>query len=95
VAYTADMKVELSEQAEELVNQQIADGRYESPGEVVEDALRRLADEAEYWAEVERMVRAGLRSLDEGRSVELSPDLAGRVINEGRAKREAERSRSA
>lgn len=89
------MKVELSEQAEALVREQLAGGQYASPDEVVEDALMRLADDAEYWAEVGRMGRAGQESIEEGRFVELTPGLAEQIKREGRAKYEARHSASA
>lgn len=93
--YTVRMRIELSDQAEELVKQQLVGGQYGSADEVIEEALRRLGDDAEYWAEVGRMVEDGRQSLAAGRFTKLTPDLADRIKSEARARRDSTQSQSA
>jgi antitoxin ParD1/3/4 len=64
------MEVALSPELEELIAEQVASGRYPSPGEVVRDALRLLQEQIALQKlgieALRREVRAGLEALEQG-----------------------------
>jgi antitoxin ParD1/3/4 len=88
------MEVALSPDLEELIAEQVASGRYPSPGEVVRDALRLLQEQIvlrEHGAEtLRRDVRAGLEALERGDCDEYDAgdirSLAADIKARGRAK---------
>ena len=61
------MNVVLTPEAEELVNEKLRTGEYQTPAEVIEDALQLLkrSDDQDYREAVEGIQR-GLREAEQG-----------------------------
>lgn len=72
------MKIELSAQAEQFIQQQVDSGRYASPEEAVEAAIRLWRDRTE---ELRREIHVGIDELDRG---ERSPLDMEEIKREGR-----------
>jgi len=64
------MNVRLTPQQEQLIKQQVAQGRYLSESEVIREGLRLLADELEWRAEARRKVAVGLEQMRAGQIVD-------------------------
>lgn len=86
------MDVALSRRAEELLAEQMASGRYESPEEVIEDALLALLREEQVnwddidWDEVARQVAASDEAVARGRTVPGDAAFYERLRERVRAK---------
>lgn len=84
------MQVELSPEAEELINALLGDA-YESPSELIDEALRRM-----FYADLDRRafreaVEVGIRQLDAGQGIPFTHELIEDIKRRGRARLEAER----
>jgi len=64
------MNVRLTPQQEQLIKQQVAQGRYLSESEVIREGLRLLADELEWRAEARRKVAVGLEQMRAGQVID-------------------------
>jgi antitoxin ParD1/3/4 len=68
------MHVHLTQELEQLVQNQVSSGRYGSASEVVRDALRLLADRDELLElrkqELQKKIAQGLDSLQRGESID-------------------------
>ena len=84
------MNVSLTPELEELVQEKVRSGRYNSASEVVREALRLLEEQDELRAvrleEVRKKIAQGLASLDRGEGID-GEDAKERL----RAKSEARR----
>ena len=73
------MNVSLTQELEDFVDQKVQSGWYRSSSEVVREALRTLRaqdhQQAEKLKALRREIRAGIRSLDQGKGVEGSSAL--------------------
>ena len=54
------MNVRLTPQQQELIKQQVAEGRYLSDAEVIREGLRLLQEEVEWRAQIRRKVAEGV-----------------------------------
>lgn len=84
------MQVELSKEAEELVNALLGDA-YETPSELIDEALRRM-----FYTELDRRafreaVEVGIRQLDAGLGIPLTRELIEDIKRRGRARLAAQR----
>ena len=88
------MNVSLTPELEELVNQKVATGMYNSASEVVREALRLLREQDEMkqrrLAELRQQIAIGLEQLRQGRSKPLDENLMEEIKKRGqkRLKRE-------
>ncbi|MBI3855626.1 MAG: type II toxin-antitoxin system ParD family antitoxin [Planctomycetes bacterium] len=82
------MNVSLTPELEALVERRVRSGRYQSASEVVREALRLLEDVEELRGarlkQLRRDIAAGLKDLDQGRSVPLDRNLAESIKAKGR-----------
>lgn len=62
------MTISLSREAEQIIGEKLAGGRYHSTDEVIMEGLR-LLDEREYKQEIQRKIAAGLKSIEEGKVI--------------------------
>ena len=85
------MNIVLSPELENLVNEQVKSGLYDSPSEVVRDGLLLLKEKAQLRhlrrEELRREVQKGIDAMREGRykSYSSAEELAEDVIKEARA----------
>ena len=85
------MNIVLSPELENLVNEQVKSGLYDSPSEVVRDGLLLLKEKAQLRhlrrEELRREVQKGIDAMREGRykSYSSAEELAEDVIGEARA----------
>lgn len=84
------MNVSLTPKLRALVEERVRSGRYQSASEVVREALRLLESFDEVRAAklqaLRREIAAGLRGLDEGRSVAFDRDTLKAIKAKGRKK---------
>ena len=61
------MNIALTPKAESVVNEKLSSGEYQTPAEVVEDALRllKISDDQDYREAVEG-IRRGLQEAEQG-----------------------------
>ena len=82
------MKIVLPPELEALVKRRLDSGLYDSPAEVVRDALQLLDDfdrfETLQLEELKREVAIGLEQLDRGETVTFDEALAERIKARGR-----------
>ena len=75
------MNVNLTTELEQLVQQKVKSGRYNSASEVVRDALRLLADRDELMElrkqELRKKIAMGLDSLQRGEGIDGEEFFAG------------------
>jgi antitoxin ParD1/3/4 len=75
------MNVSLTLELERLVHRKVDTGRYTSAGEVIREALRRMAERDEMQAlhkdEIRRQIAVGMASLRSGNSTDGEIFLAG------------------
>lgn len=80
----------LTPELEQLVNERVRSGLYQTASEVVREALRLLKQRDEDRAALRADVRSGLAQLDLGQgrafTAESADGLAARVKKRGRAK---------
>ena len=85
------MNIVLSPELENLVNEQVKSGLYDSPSEVVRDGLLLLKEKAQLRhlrrEELRREVQKGIDAMREGRykTYNSAEELAEDVIGEARA----------
>ena len=68
------MEITLTPEAEALVRQKVADGRFASADEVVEAAVK-LLDERDRLEYLRALLRETEQQVQEGKTVEWSPEL--------------------
>ncbi len=89
------MEVTLSPELEELIAEQVENGHYPSPGEVVRDALRLLQDKLKLperkLESLRRDIQVGLQALDQGEYDEYDDptQLAAEIRARGRQRLES------
>jgi antitoxin ParD1/3/4 len=87
------MEISLTPEIEELINEQIESGGYQSACEVIHAGLRLLKEQDELFLlgleEVRREVRIGLEQLDRGEAIP-----GDHVLEELRQRSEARRRQS-
>lgn len=92
------MNIVLSPELENLVNEQVKSGLYDSPSEVVRDGLLLLKEKAQLKQlrreELRREVQKGIDAMREGRfkSYSSAEELAEDVIREARIEFEARKN---
>jgi antitoxin ParD1/3/4 len=85
------MNITLTPELENLINEKIKSGLYDSPGEVVRESLQLLKeqDELKRWRreELRREVMKGVEQMRNGqyRTYNSAEELAEEVIKEARA----------
>jgi len=83
------MNVSLTPELEQMVNERVRSGLYQTASEVVREALRLLKQRDEDRAALRADVRSGLAQLDLGQGRAFTPEsvdgLAARVKKRGRA----------
>jgi len=84
------MNVSLTPELEQLINDRVRSGLYQTASEVVREALRLLKQRDEDHAALRSDVRAGLLQLDQGQARAVggasATALASRVKKRGRAR---------
>ena len=92
------MNITLSPELENLVNEQVKSGLYNSPSEVVRDGLLLLKEQAQLKQlrreELRREVQKGIDDIREGRykTYNSAEELAEDVIREARIEFEARKN---
>jgi antitoxin ParD1/3/4 len=88
-------KVALPTELEQLVAERIESGKYASPSEVIQEALRLLKERDEQQSRLEELreeIHAGLQQLERGQFTTYDeaslPRLIEEVQTEGRSKRD-------
>jgi Arc/MetJ-type ribon-helix-helix transcriptional regulator len=75
------MQVDISARAQAQIEEILSHGSFSSAAEVIETALQELAArEATHWERVRDMIDEGIRDIDEGRYVVLTPDTAPAIL---------------
>jgi antitoxin ParD1/3/4 len=84
------MNISLSPELEKLVNEQVASGQYNSPSEVVREALKLLKEQDTLrqmrLEELRKEVALGVEQMDQGKfsTYDSSKALADEIKAEGR-----------
>lgn len=92
------MNITLPPELENLINEKVKSGKYDSPGEVVREGLRLLKEQDELkrirLEELRREVQKGIDDMREGRFTTYSSteELAEEIIKEARAEFEARKN---
>ena len=73
------MNILLSPELEDLVKRKVESGAYNDESEVVADALRRMENQ-ERHAWLREAVGKGLQDIDQGNTVEMTPELREEMI---------------
>jgi antitoxin ParD1/3/4 len=73
------MDIVLSPDLEELVKKKVESGAYRDASEVVADALKRM-DERERHAWLRDAVAQGIRDIEQGNTVRMTPELREEMI---------------
>jgi antitoxin ParD1/3/4 len=97
------MNVTLSPALQKFVDAKVGDGTYETPSEVVREALRLLQEREQFkefrLQRMRQIVQEGLDDLAQGRYDEYSdetlPRLVDRIEAEGRKRLQARKRRQA
>lgn len=80
------MQVVLTQELAELVQEQVASGRYQTGAEVVRDALQLLKERSEARARkleaLRREVQIGIDQLDRGEGIEFDVDHPETLLEE-------------
>lgn len=88
------MEITLTPELEDLVNEKIRSGKYDSPSQVVRDGLRLLKEQDQLkqlrLEELRREVQGGIDAIQEGRytSYNSADELMEDVIKEARSESE-------
>jgi len=89
------MNITLTPELENLINEKIKSGKYDSPGEVVREGLRLLKEQDELkrirLEELRREVQKGIDDMREGRfkTYNSPEELAEEIIRRGMEKLKA------
>jgi putative addiction module CopG family antidote len=75
------MEIILTPEAEAVVRQKVADGRFASADEVV-DAAVKLLDERDRWEYLRALLRETEQQVQEGKTMEWTPELRQRLRDE-------------
>jgi antitoxin ParD1/3/4 len=92
------MNITLTPELENLINEKVKSGKYDSPGEVIREGLRLLNEREELkripLEELRGEVQKGIDAMKAGRyTVYNSPEeLADKIIKEARAEYEARKN---
>ncbi len=90
------MDVPLTPELERLIQEKVASGQYESPAEVVREAVRLLIRrDEEYQARLEalrREIQIGLDQLDRGEAIIADDEFFEAIKRNGRARLRERRS---
>jgi antitoxin ParD1/3/4 len=92
------MNITLTPELENLINEKIKSGKYDSPGEVIREGLRLLKEQDELkrirLEELRREVQKGIDEMREGRftTYNSTEELAEEIIKEARAEYEARKN---
>lgn len=91
------MNVSLTPQLEEMINQKVATGLYQSASEVVRAGLRLLEEQDRTrelrLEELRREIARGIKDADEGRTVPFDESLVERIEANGRRQMDERRAR--
>ena len=75
--------VQLPDELHRVIEQQVADGRASSPAAFLEEAVRRLVDEATIEAdEIQHAVAVGLADIDAGRYRTIATPMDDQRLHE-------------
>lgn len=92
------MNITLTPELENLINEKMKSGKYDSPGEVIRESLRLLKEHEElkkiYLEELRREVQKGIDDMREGRfkTYNSTEELAEEIIKEARAEYEVRKN---
>jgi antitoxin ParD1/3/4 len=92
------MNITLPPELENLINEKVKSGKYDSPGEVIREGLRLLKEQDELKRirveELRREVQKGIDDMREGRfkTYNSTEELAEEIIKEARAEYEARKN---
>ena len=75
------MSIQLSPEAEAIVRRLIAQGDYDNPETVVDEALRRLIERDQH-AKLKAEIAIGIEQIERGEVVEWTPDFLDRLKRE-------------
>lgn len=64
------MNVDLTPELEQLIQNKVKSGRYNSAGEVMREALRLMEERDQIRAEVRQKIAAGMESLRQGKGID-------------------------
>jgi antitoxin ParD1/3/4 len=88
------MNITLTPELENLINEKVKSGKYDSPGEVIREGLSLLKEHEElkkiYLEKLRGEVQKGIDDMREGRfkTYNSTEELADEIIKEGRAEYE-------
>ena len=86
------MQVQISDEAAANIERLVKQGSYDDASDVVESAIRRLAQsEAEYMEDVRAKILRSIESLNAGRGTVLTMEVAEKIKREGRERLERRR----
>jgi antitoxin ParD1/3/4 len=92
------VNVSLTPELEQLVNQKVSSGMYQTASEVVREGLRLLAERDQRMESLRRDVRAGFEAIKRGEYTDYDATtiqkLADRVNARGRKRLAAEQAKS-
>jgi len=84
------LNVSRTPQLEELVQEKVESGRYNSASEVVREALRLLEERDQFKAihleELRKNIAVGIEQLDRGQTIPFDEAAVGRIKANGRKK---------
>ena len=89
------MNITLTPELENLINEKVKSGKYDSPGEVIREGLRLLKEQDELkrirMEELRREVQKGIDDMREGRftTYNSTEELADEIIRRGMEKLKA------
>ena len=85
--------VNLTPESEEFIRVKLESGRYDSAGQIIEEALRALENQEqlinEHREEIRQKIAQGIEDLKQGRSSLVDEEWLENVKRRGRARREA------
>jgi len=88
------MNVSLPPELERLVNEKVAGGRYQTPSEVIVEALYLLEDRDDFRAmkqeKLRKDIQIGVEQAEQGRTKRLDPEEMKRRVKAALEKRRAE-----
>jgi len=80
------MHINLSPEMEQFVQRKVDTGFYSNASEVIRDAIRRMHEEDEKVAALQRALKVGDDQLDRGEGVPYTADLLNRVTAQAKDK---------
>lgn len=77
------MQIEVSAETGRKINELLASGKYENADVLIGQVLERIEQERSYLREIAPLLAEGVQSLKEGRTREVTPELAEEIIAAG------------